>query len=90
MRRFLERIDRTGYIYSRRWGDLIVQSVAVQAFLDGRVGFTAIAEVIANTLDQTAVMPCPGDVDDIVALDQDIRRVAGELIGRCEGRRQHA
>ena len=64
--------------------------VAVQAFLDGRVGFTAIAEVIANTLDQTAVMPCPGDVDDIVALDQDIRRVAGELIGRCEGRRQHA
>ena len=64
--------------------------VAVQAFLDGRVGFTAIAEVIANTLDQTAVMPCPGDVDDIVTLDQDIRRVAGELIGRCEGRRQHA
>ena len=36
MRRFLERIDRTGYIYSRRWGDLIVQSVAVQAFLPKR------------------------------------------------------
>lgn len=64
--------------------------VAVQAFLDGRIAFTRIPEVIAASLDQSGVAACPGDLDAIIHLDDEIRRVSGEFIRAQEGRRQHA
>ncbi|HMK93728.1 MAG TPA: 1-deoxy-D-xylulose-5-phosphate reductoisomerase [Thermoleophilia bacterium] len=50
--------------------------VAVQAFLDGRIGFLQIAEVVERTLERLA----DGEVrtlDDVFAIDAEARRVAG-------------
>ncbi len=49
--------------------------VAVAAFLDGRIGFTAIADVVARTLDQVAVTT-PQSLDDVLAIDGVARRSA--------------
>jgi 1-deoxy-D-xylulose-5-phosphate reductoisomerase len=64
--------------------------VAVDAFLTGHLGFTEIAEVIEHCLTQAASNQLPETVDGIVAMDVDIRRIAGEFIGGPEGRRRHA
>jgi 1-deoxy-D-xylulose-5-phosphate reductoisomerase len=53
--------------------------VAVGAFLDGRIPFTAIAEVVEGTL---AAIPAraPGHFDDLYAVDAEARERARELI----------
>ena len=54
--------------------------IAVEAFLDRRIGFTRIAELIERALD---VIPLtePKTVGDCVAVDADTRRTVRELIG---------
>ena len=54
--------------------------VAVAAFLERRIGFTKIAEVIERALD-TVPHTEPKGVDDCVAVDGETRRMAGALIG---------
>jgi 1-deoxy-D-xylulose-5-phosphate reductoisomerase len=53
--------------------------VAVGAFLDGRIPFTAIAEVVEGTL---GAMPAvvPGHFEDLYAVDAEARERARELI----------
>ncbi|MBI3027941.1 MAG: 1-deoxy-D-xylulose-5-phosphate reductoisomerase [Candidatus Rokubacteria bacterium] len=53
--------------------------VAVAAFLEGRLRFTQIAQVIAEALDR---VPAPGlaSVEDCVAVDREARRVADEIL----------
>jgi 1-deoxy-D-xylulose-5-phosphate reductoisomerase len=58
--------------------------VAVGAFLDGRVPFTAIAEVVEATLDSMALTE-PGHFDEIYAADAEARERAGRLIGQEVG-----
>jgi 1-deoxy-D-xylulose-5-phosphate reductoisomerase len=55
--------------------------VAVEAFLDRRLPYTAIAEVVERTLD---AMPAtrPGHFEDLFAADAEARERARELIGR--------
>src|SRR3954468_2715152 len=53
--------------------------VAVAAFLDGRIPFTAIAEVVERTLDAIPVT-MPGHFDDLYEVDAEARERAGELI----------
>ncbi len=55
--------------------------VAVEAFLAGRIPFTAIAEVVELTL---AAMPAthPGHFEDLYAADAEARERARELAGR--------
>ncbi len=53
--------------------------VAVAAFLDGRIGFMTISAVIDSILAQYAG-PEPGDLEAILALDADIRRLAEDKI----------
>ena len=53
--------------------------VAVAAFLDGRIGFMTISTVIDSILAQYAG-PEPGDLEAILALDADIRRLAEDKI----------
>ncbi len=55
--------------------------IAVEAFLDGRIGFTAIARVVEYTLQR---MPArtPSTVDDILAIDCAARRVALDVVGK--------
>jgi 1-deoxy-D-xylulose-5-phosphate reductoisomerase len=54
--------------------------VAVAAFLERRIGFTKIAEVIERALD-TVPHTEPKGVDDCVAVDGEARRMARALIG---------
>lgn len=54
--------------------------IAVRAFLEGRLGFLGIAQVLERTLDAIPVSPLHG-VDDARAADAEARNVALSLIG---------
>lgn len=54
--------------------------VAVRAFLDRRIGFTTIAEIVERTLDAVAVRDI-ATVDDVMAVDREARDHASSLIG---------
>jgi 1-deoxy-D-xylulose-5-phosphate reductoisomerase len=49
--------------------------VAVAAFLDGRLPFLGVAEVVEETLEQSAGAPAR-DLDDLIEADAEARRVA--------------
>jgi 1-deoxy-D-xylulose-5-phosphate reductoisomerase len=53
--------------------------VAVAAFLEGRLGFLEIAEVVAETLDAVDGAPAR-DLDDLVEADGQARRLAGRRL----------
>jgi 1-deoxy-D-xylulose-5-phosphate reductoisomerase len=53
--------------------------VAVEAFLGGRIAFTAIAEVIERVLEALPAVT-PGHFDDLYAVDEEARARARELI----------
>ena len=59
--------------------------VAVQAFLDGRVAFTAIPDLIHAALDAAELVE-PGTLDDVLALDVQGRRLAREAMRRLPAR----
>lgn len=57
--------------------------IAVEAFLQGRLGFLGISEVIGRTM-ESATASLPGSVDDVIAADREARGVAASLIaGAC-------
>jgi 1-deoxy-D-xylulose-5-phosphate reductoisomerase len=56
--------------------------VAVAAFLDRRIGFTRIAELIERALDSVAHTE-PKAVDDCVVIDAEARRLVHALIGEA-------
>jgi 1-deoxy-D-xylulose-5-phosphate reductoisomerase len=56
--------------------------IAVAAFLDGRIGFTAIADVIAGVLDETDVQPF-AHFEELFECDAQARRLAGRLVARA-------
>jgi 1-deoxy-D-xylulose-5-phosphate reductoisomerase len=66
--------------------------VAVQAFLDGRIAWTAIAQVVEATLDHYDAAPeagagpgpVPRTVDDVLDADGRARRVAGRAVAGRE------
>ena len=53
--------------------------IAVEAFLSGRIPFTAIAEVVEETLSRTSVRR-PASVGEILAIDTESRERARELV----------
>ncbi len=75
-----------------RTGDLApawlnaANEVAVEAFLGGRITWSAIAEVVADTLDHYRVAGAPGDrtVDDVLDADATARREAGSMVSQRE------
>ncbi len=61
--------------------------VAVAAFLEGRIGFTRIAELIERTLAAHPLDPL-GSIEECVAIDAEARRLATELLlSHAGGRR---
>jgi 1-deoxy-D-xylulose-5-phosphate reductoisomerase len=60
--------------------------IAVAAFLAGRIGFLEIAMVVERTLERVTAPPAD-DLQHIVALDQDARARAGEVIAALPQRR---
>jgi len=53
--------------------------VAVAAFLEGRLPFLGIAEVVAETLEASEAAPAR-DLEELVAADAEARRHAGEAL----------
>jgi 1-deoxy-D-xylulose-5-phosphate reductoisomerase len=58
--------------------------VAVAAFLEGRLPFLGIAEVIESTMESTPSAPV-GTVEDVVDVDLTARRVADRIIASAKG-----
>jgi 1-deoxy-D-xylulose-5-phosphate reductoisomerase len=53
--------------------------VAVEAFLGGKIAFTGIAEVVAETLDRVQLRE-PGSVREVLEIDREARVVAGRVV----------
>lgn len=54
--------------------------MAVEAFLEGRIGFRMITEIVQQTLEHIEVKQHP-DIDDIVRSDRQARVCAADLVG---------
>jgi 1-deoxy-D-xylulose-5-phosphate reductoisomerase len=54
--------------------------VAVEAFLEGRIAFPAIAQVVEETLSKVAVRQ-PASIGDILGIDEESRLVCRDLVG---------
>ncbi|MCS7315775.1 MAG: 1-deoxy-D-xylulose-5-phosphate reductoisomerase, partial [Bryobacterales bacterium] len=57
--------------------------VAVAAFLEGRIGFTEIGEVVEEVLGSLA-RPEPKSVGEVLALDEEARRLTAQRIHKRE------
>lgn len=55
--------------------------VAVEAFLTGRIGFPAIAEIVEETLSKVPVRQ-PSSIGDILEMDRESRAVGRELVAQ--------
>jgi 1-deoxy-D-xylulose-5-phosphate reductoisomerase len=53
--------------------------VAVEAFLEGRIGFPAIAEAVEETLSKVPVRH-PATIDDILEIDRESRSVCRDVV----------
>ena len=56
--------------------------IAVAAFLARRIGFLEIAAIVADTLDRYNP-PAPVTLDDVLLVDAETRRLAGERVKDC-------
>jgi 1-deoxy-D-xylulose-5-phosphate reductoisomerase len=56
--------------------------IAVAAFLGGKIRFSRIVKVVAETRDAIGPRPAPGSVEEALALDAESRRAAERLIAR--------
>ncbi len=63
--------------------------VAVEAFLEGKIGFPAIAEVVEETLNHVQVRR-PGSIDDILEIDRESRSLCRELVATRQNMRNGA
>jgi 1-deoxy-D-xylulose-5-phosphate reductoisomerase len=57
--------------------------MAVEAFLDARIAFPAIPEVVAATMERIPLRPVHS-IPEVLELDREARRVAREMIERKE------
>jgi len=76
-----------GYEAGRRGGSApavlnAADEIAVQAFLDGRIGFGAIPRVVEGALEAVALRELH-TVADVMEVDAEARSVASELAGTC-------
>ncbi len=76
-----------GYQAGRRGGSApatlnAADEIAVQAFIDGRIGFPKIAEVVASTLEQVPFRDL-ASVADVMSVDEEARAVAAHLVSVC-------
>ena len=58
--------------------------VAVQAFLEQKVSFTAIPQIIASVMDR-APLRALDSLDDVLEADRVAREIAGEIVGKMCG-----
>ncbi|MCA1444509.1 1-deoxy-D-xylulose-5-phosphate reductoisomerase [Ensifer sp. IC4062] len=56
------------------------KETALEAFIKGRVGFLAMAEIVEKVMDELADLPAAATMDDVFAADEKARRAAAGLI----------
>lgn len=56
------------------------KETALEAFIKGRVGFLAMAEIVERVMDALAGLPAAANMDDVFAADEKARRAAAEMI----------
>lgn len=59
--------------------------IAVQAFLDGAIGFLQIAEIVEESLTRAASLnapSAPNSIEEAMFLDREGRRIARDLVGK--------
>jgi 1-deoxy-D-xylulose-5-phosphate reductoisomerase len=57
------------------------KEVALEAFIDGRIGFLEMADITESVMDRMAATPAATSMDDVFAADDEARRLASALIG---------
>jgi 1-deoxy-D-xylulose-5-phosphate reductoisomerase len=58
--------------------------VAVEAFLEGRISFTSIADTVEETLTRQATRE-PATIEEVIAIDAASRELAREIVSDLEG-----
>ena len=77
-----EHDERVGFLVLDRPAVLnAANEIAVAAFLDRRLDFLGIAEVVESTLERLAGRSIP-DLESVLALDQEARSLAQEAQAR--------
>jgi 1-deoxy-D-xylulose-5-phosphate reductoisomerase len=76
---------RLGYEAGRAGGSApavlnAADEIAVRAFLDGRIGFTSIPEIVERTLDAVPLRQI-STVADVQEVDAEARGIAGSWLG---------
>ncbi|PZM09532.1 1-deoxy-D-xylulose-5-phosphate reductoisomerase [Rhizobium tubonense] len=56
------------------------KEVALEAFIEGRLGFLTMAKVAGEIMDRLAHLPAAGSMDDVFAADEEARRLAAGLL----------
>jgi 1-deoxy-D-xylulose-5-phosphate reductoisomerase len=56
------------------------KETALEAFIKGRIGFLAMAEIVERVMDALAGLPAATSMDDVFAADEKARRAAAEMI----------
>jgi 1-deoxy-D-xylulose-5-phosphate reductoisomerase len=56
------------------------KETALEAFIKGRIGFLAMAEIVERVMDALAGLPAAANMDDVFAADEKARRAAAEMI----------
>ncbi|MFQ6182517.1 1-deoxy-D-xylulose-5-phosphate reductoisomerase [Sinorhizobium meliloti] len=56
------------------------KETALEAFIKGRVGFLAMAEIVERVMDALAGLPAAANMDAVFAADEKARRAAAEMI----------
>ena len=56
------------------------EEVAFHAFVAGRIGFLAMADIAEAVMDRLSYLPPASSMDDVFAADEEARRVAAGLI----------
>ncbi|MDK1389982.1 1-deoxy-D-xylulose-5-phosphate reductoisomerase [Sinorhizobium sp. 8-89] len=56
------------------------KETALEAFIKGRVGFLAMAEIVEKVMDELADLPAASSMDDVFAADEKARQMAAGLI----------
>ena len=54
--------------------------IAVEAFLDGRIPFPAIAETVEETLNRQTTTREPATIEEVIAIDRDRADWQGEIV----------
>ncbi|HXV31563.1 MAG TPA: 1-deoxy-D-xylulose-5-phosphate reductoisomerase, partial [Sinorhizobium sp.] len=56
------------------------KETALEAFIKGRIGFLAMAEIVEKVMDKLGDLPAAVTMDDVFAADEKARQTAAGLI----------